>query len=61
MKLMRERICGGVCFLFPLVEMTVLTVVIDMVAAEERKIAARKSAAKEHKSSEKKASAPADK
>jgi hypothetical protein len=41
--------------------MTVLTVVIDMVAAEERKIAARKSAAKEHKSSEKKASAPADK
>lgn len=33
----------------------------DMVAAEERKIAARKSAAKEHKSSEKKASAPADK
>jgi hypothetical protein len=39
----------------------ILTVVIDMVAAEERKIAARKSAAKEQKSSEKKPSAPAGK
>ncbi len=38
-----------------------LTGVIDMVAAEERKIAARKSAAKGQKSSEKKDAAPADK
>jgi hypothetical protein len=61
---MRGRICGGVCF-FPfsaLVNgMETNGWCLDMVATEERKIAARQSAVKKQESKDKKAPASEEK